>query len=323
MNAWTVEEFEKRLRAVGEQRYHHRHPFNLRMHAGELTKEEFQGWVRNRFYYQVNLPAKDAFILTKLPTREDRRQWIRRITDHDGTETTEGGIDRWLRLGESVGLDRATMLDTSAVLPGVRFAVDAYVNFCRTRPWLEAVASAMTELFAPDLLSRRVADVERHYPWIAPWGLEYFRSRLVEQPKDIEHLLSLVLTRAETREQQENCIEALRFKCDVLWSLLDAVQFAYSEGAAMNDVSLTATPRLVRKAMLKHDAVRNTDLLLLPERVVRLNRSSAAILRLCDGSRTVTEMVARLQDDFATTGLADDIMRFLRDARSRGWVKTA
>lgn len=229
MQAWSAEEFEYRLRAVGEQRYHHRHPFNLRMHAGGLTKEEIKGWVRNRFYYQTNLPVKDAFILTKLPSREDRRLWIRRITDHDGGAGIEGGIDRWLRLGDAVGLSREEMLDDDTVLPGVRFAVDAYVNFCRTRPWLEAVASALTELFAPDLLSRRIVDVERHYPWIAPFGLEYFRNRLVEQPKDIEHLLSLVLTRAETRQDQESCLRALEFKCDVLWSLLDAVQLAYGK----------------------------------------------------------------------------------------------
>lgn len=229
MEAWPTDEFESRLRAIGEHRYHHRHPFNLRMHAGELTKEEFKGWVRNRFYYQANLPVKDAFILTKLPSRQDRRLWIRRILDHDGSGGTEGGIDRWLRLGEAVGLDREELLDDSTVLPGVRFAVDAYVTFCRTRPWLEAVASALTELFAPDLLSRRIVDVERHYPWIAPYGLEYFRNRLTEQPKDIEHLLSLVLTRAHTRQEQESCLRALEFKCDVLWSLLDAVQFAYGE----------------------------------------------------------------------------------------------
>jgi pyrroloquinoline-quinone synthase len=228
MQAWSTDEFESRLRAVGEQRYHHRHPFNLRMHAGELTKEEFKGWVRNRFYYQVNLPVKDAFILTKLPTRQDRKMWIRRILDHDGSGAGEGGIDRWLRLGEAVGLSREELFDDSTVLPGVRFAVDAYVTFCRTRPWLEAVASAMTELFAPDLLSRRIVDVEQHYPWIAPYGLEYFRNRLTEQPKDIEHLLSLVLERAETRQEQESCLRALEFKCDVLWSLLDAVQFAYT-----------------------------------------------------------------------------------------------
>jgi pyrroloquinoline-quinone synthase len=220
---WSREEFEARLQAVGEQRYHHLHPFNLRMHAGELTKEEFQRWVLNRFYYQVNLPIKDAYILTKLPTREDRRRWITRIVDHDGTAENEGGIESWLRLGEAAGWSRDELLGCRQVLPGVRFAVDAYVNFCRTRPWLEAVASAMTELFAPGLIARRIDDIQEHYPWIEPEGLEYFRVRLTQQPKDIEHLRELVLGSARTAQEQQRCIAALEFKCDVLWTMLDAL----------------------------------------------------------------------------------------------------
>jgi pyrroloquinoline-quinone synthase len=202
------------------------------MHAGDLTEDEFRGWVLNRFYYQINLPVKDALILAKLPSRAERRLWITRIVNQDGREGDEGGIESWLRLGEAVGLTRADLLDSASVLPGVRFAVDAYVNFCASRPWLETVASAMTELFAPDLLGRRVVQIEKHYPWIDPAGLDYFRRRLLEQPKDIEHLLALVLGAAKTREQQESCIRALEFKCDVLWSLLDAVQLAYSKGSA-------------------------------------------------------------------------------------------
>lgn len=229
MNARSAEEFEARLRAIGEQRYHHLHPFNERMHAGTLSEEEFRGWVRNRFYYQVNLPVKDAFILTKLPGRDDRRRWIQRIIDHDGRTGDEGGIEKWIRLGEAVGLTRQELLDGESVLPGVRFAVDAYVDFCRRSPWLESVASALTELFAPDLLSKRISDVERHYPWIASEGLEYFRARLTQQPKDIAHLLELVIENATTAEQQDACMRALEFKCDVLWSLLDAVQLEYSK----------------------------------------------------------------------------------------------
>jgi pyrroloquinoline-quinone synthase len=231
MNAWSAEEFEARLRSIGEKRYHHLHPFNERMHAGSLTEEEFRGWARNRFYYQVNLPVKDAFILSKLPGRDDRRRWIQRIVDHDGRTGDEGGIEKWVRLGEAVGLTREQLHDNDTVLPGARFAVDAYVDFCRTQPWLESVASALTELFAPDLLSRRITDIRRHYPWIATEGLEYFRSRLTQQPKDIEHLLELVLTHATTLEQQDACARALEFKCDVLWSLLDAVELAYSKSS--------------------------------------------------------------------------------------------
>lgn len=229
MTPLSAVDFEEELRGVGEHRYHHLHPFNERMHAGDLTEQEFRGWARNRFYYQLNLPIKDAYILTKLPSSEHRKQWIKRITDHDGTPGAEGGIERWVRLGEAVGLTREELHDTRTVLPGVRFAVDAYVEFCRDRPWLEAVASALTELFAPDLLSRRINDVLEHYPWIASEGLEYFRTRLTQQPADIEHLLALVLNNATTREQQEACVRALEFKCDVLWTLLDTVQLTFSK----------------------------------------------------------------------------------------------
>lgn len=228
----STSEFEARLRAVGSRRYHHLHPFNKRMHAGELSKEEFRGWVVNRFYYQVNLPIKDAFILTKLPTREDRRRWISRITDHDGTADGEGGIESWLRLGEAVGVTREELLDGQQVLPGVRFAVDAYVTFCRTRTWLEAVASAMTELFAPGLIARRIDDLQTYYPWIDSAGLEYFRARLQQQPKDIDHLLRLVLGAARTEDEQDRCVAALEFKCDVLWSMLDSIDHAYGAGPA-------------------------------------------------------------------------------------------
>ncbi|GAA3588222.1 pyrroloquinoline-quinone synthase PqqC [Amycolatopsis ultiminotia] len=231
MSAWSAVEFEAQLRSIGEKRYHHLHPFNERMHSGELSEGEFRGWVRNRFYYQMNLPKKDAFILTKLPGREDRRQWIQRIIDHDGRTGDEGGLEKWIRLGNAVGLTRDELYDVDTVLPGVRFAVDAYVDFCREKPWLEAVASALTELFAPDLLSRRITDVSHHYPWIATEGLEYFRARLTQQPKDIAHLLELVLTNAKSREQQDACARALEFKCDVLWSLLDAVELAYSKSS--------------------------------------------------------------------------------------------
>jgi pyrroloquinoline-quinone synthase len=228
MQMWTAAEFEAELRSVGETRYHDKHPFNVRMHDGVLTKEELRGWVLNRFYYQVSLPVKDAFILTKLPSREDRRRWMQRIIAQDGRAGGEGGIESWLKLGEAVGLDREELLACQSVLPGVRFAVDAYVNFCQRSPWLEAVASAMTELFAPGLLRLRIARIQEHYPWVAPEGLEYFRKRLTQQPRDIEHLHSLVFGSARTREQQERCMSALEFKCDVLWSMLDAIQLAFS-----------------------------------------------------------------------------------------------
>lgn len=226
---WTKEEFIAQLRSVGRERYHHLHPFNVKMHEGRLSQAQLRGWVANRFYYQKNIPVKDALILAKLPDLEMRREWIQRIIDHDGRQPGEGGIEGWLRLGEAVGLSREEMLDERHVVPGVRFSVDAYVNFCRLRPWIEAVGSSLTELFAPELVSKRIAVLETLYPWVDPKGLEYFRNRLSQAPRDAEHGLALVTEYCRTREEQERIVAALRFKCDVLWTLLDAVERAYPD----------------------------------------------------------------------------------------------
>ncbi|WP_283133176.1 pyrroloquinoline-quinone synthase PqqC [Rhizohabitans arisaemae] len=229
---WSPAEFGERLRAVPGERYHHLHPFNLRMHAGDLDRGEIRGWILNRFHYQRNIPIKDALILAKLEDRELRRMWIRRIHDHDGGphvpgDPDGGGIERWLRLGEAAGLDRALLLSGYSVLPGVRFAVEAYVNFCRLRTTLEAVASSLTELFAPDIMRTRIDAFERHYRWIDGDGLRYFHTRIGQGRRDSGEALDLVRSWARTREEQERAVAALSFKCDVLWSLLDAVQDAY------------------------------------------------------------------------------------------------
>jgi pyrroloquinoline-quinone synthase len=221
---WSPEELERRLRAVGEARYHNRHPFNRRMHEGTLSREELQLWVANRFCYQQAIPIKDASIMSNCSEPEIRRHWIQRIVDHDGSAAGEGGLEAWLRLGEAMAVPREVLLTGRWVLPGVRLAVDAYVTFCRTKPWLEAVAASLTELFAPTIVSERLAAILTHYKWIAPDGLQYFRTRLSQAPRDAEYALGLVKARATTREVQERALAALEFKCDVLWSLLDAVQ---------------------------------------------------------------------------------------------------
>ncbi|QHA07788.1 pyrroloquinoline-quinone synthase PqqC [Streptomyces broussonetiae] len=224
--AWPAAEFTGRLRAVTALRYHDRHPFNQRMHRGELTRAELRRWIAARFHYQRHIPVKDALILAGLDRPEERRAWLRRIHDQDGTDADSregGGIERWLRLGEAAGLARADLLDTSRVPPGVRFAVEAYVTFCRRRPVLEAVAASLTELSAPDLMRTRIAAFERHYPWIDPAGLAYFRARVTQGARDAEQALALVLARARTREEQQRAVAALEFKCEVLWALLDAV----------------------------------------------------------------------------------------------------
>jgi len=217
------EAFIAELRAQGG-RYHNLHPFHVRMDAGELTPEELRRWVANRFYYQRCIPLKDAAILSNCPEVDVRRVWIQRILDHDGTAEGEGGIESWLRLGEALGVGREELESERGVLPGVRYAVDAYVNFARQRPWIEAVASSLTELFGPSAIRVRLAALEEHYPWIDPAGLEYFRSRLEQAPRDADHALGLVLERCTTREQQERAVAALKFKTEVLWAQLEAIE---------------------------------------------------------------------------------------------------
>src|SRR5581483_5017075 len=180
-------------------------------------------WVINRFYYQKSIPLKDAAILSNCPEVEVRREWIQRIIDHDGTGEGTGGIDSWLRLGEALGVSRRELESERGVLPGVRYAVDAYVNFARQKPWIEAVASSLTELFGPGAIRVRLEALERHYPWIDPAGLEYFRARLHQAPRDAQYALDVVVERCVTREQQERAIDALVFKCDLLWAQLEAI----------------------------------------------------------------------------------------------------
>jgi len=211
------------------QRYHHKHPFHVLMNEGRLSRAQIQGWVANRFYYQKSIPIKDAAILSNTPDPAIRRRWIGRIVDHDGAAEGQGGIEAWLRLAEAVGLSRWEVLDERHVVPGVRFAGDAYVTFARTRPWTEAVAASLTELFAPDLMSERIAAFERSYTWVDPAGLAYFKARLQQAPRDATYALELVTQYCRTREQQERAIAALSFKCDVLWSMLDAIHHAYTQ----------------------------------------------------------------------------------------------
>lgn len=223
---WGREEFKQQLLAKGD-RYHIHHPFQVRMNAGHCTREQIQGWVCNRYYYQISIPLKDAAILSNCPDREVRREWIKRIVDHDGTQADEGGIEAWISLAVATGLARDDVTSLKSVLPGVRFAVDAYVNFARTHPWQEAVCSSLTELFAPEIHKNRLANWPQHYPWIEPTGLQYFRDRVTLARRDVEHGLALTLEHFNTRERQLRALDILQFKLDVLWSMLDAMQIAY------------------------------------------------------------------------------------------------
>lgn len=231
----SSEQFLAKLREVGGRAYHDKHPFHVAMNEGRLSPDALRGWVANRFYYQQNIPIKDAAILSNCPLRDVRRVWLHRIPDHDGVTTVdrelapeqEGGIEAWLRLGAACGLSRDELWQNRHVVPGVRFAVDAYVTFARTQPWPVAIASSLTELFAPDLMSARLAAFEKFYGWIDSAGLDYFRRRITQARRDSDDAIKITLEHCNTSELQEAAISALQFKCDLLWAILDAIQSRY------------------------------------------------------------------------------------------------
>jgi pyrroloquinoline-quinone synthase len=237
---WSSDEFEARLREKGKG-YHINHPFHRLMAEGGLTQRQMQGWVANRYLYQAAIPLKDAAILSNCPDREIRQEWIQRIRDHDGDLDAggfehaggtggQGGIEAWLRLGEAVGLTREDVLSERLVAPAARFAVEAYVNFARTRPWQEAVAASLTELFAPHIHQQRLETWPQRYPWIEPDGLNYFRQRLTQARRDVEHGLRVTLEHfSQTRALQQRALDILQFKLDVLWSLADAIMLQQCE----------------------------------------------------------------------------------------------
>lgn len=228
--AWSKQEFEERLRAQGKA-YHIYHPFNVMLNEGHATPEQIRGWVANRFSYQIAIPIKDAAVMSNCDDRDVRREWIQRMLDHDGYEINgikdEGGIEAWIRLGLAVGLSREEITDLRHVTPGVRFAVEAYVTFARTQPWQESVCASLTELFAPAIHKQRLATWPEHYPWIDADGLIYFRNRVTQARRDVEHGLAITLDYFRTREQQERALDILNFKLDILWQMNDAMAVRY------------------------------------------------------------------------------------------------
>lgn len=223
----SMDEFRAVLQQVGEERYHHRHPFHALMHEGKLSRGQLQAWALNRYYYQSVIPIKDAIILSRSDDPEFRRVWRKRMVDHDGdSHSKDGGIKRWLKLAEATGLDAERVAGKREVLPATRYAVNEYLNLVRTRPLLEAVASSLTELFSRDLITLRMDRLRQHYPWLAG-GLDYFEARLEQAPEDAAFAIRYVHENAKTRDEQEKAIQALRDKCDILWAQLDALYFAY------------------------------------------------------------------------------------------------
>ena len=226
---WTREEFEEKLREKGKG-YHIYHPIHVMMYEGKLTKEQLQCWVANRFYYQIAIPMKDAAILSNCPDKEVRKEWIVRITDHDGVDGQVGGIEAWIQLGMAVGLSREDVTSLKYLSPGVKFAVDAYVNFARQRPWQESVCSSLTELFAPHIHQQRISSWPSMYPWIDETGLTYFKKRLTEARRDVEQGLSVTLDYFSTsRDMQLKALDILQFKLDVLWVIADAIMLTCTD----------------------------------------------------------------------------------------------
>ena len=223
---WGQAEFKQKLIDKGRF-YHIYHPLHIDMNSGKCTQKQIQGWVANRYYYQIMIPVKDANVLANCPDREVRREWVQRILDHDGYGGSEGGIEAWIRLGQAVGLSREEIVSQEHVLPGVRFAVDAYVNFARKASWQEAACSSLTELFAPDIHQKRLDTWPGHYSWIDVEGYDYFRNRLSEARRDVIHGLDITLNHFTTRALQDRALEILQFKLDILWTMLDAMSMAY------------------------------------------------------------------------------------------------
>jgi coenzyme PQQ biosynthesis protein C len=225
----SPEELEGELRAVGAARYHNRHPFHGLLHGGKLTRPQVQAWALNRFYYQSRIPMKDAALIARCEDPDLRRSWRQRIIDHDGNAPGEGGIERWLGLTDALGLDRDYVMSCRGLLAGTRFAVDAYVRFVAERSLLEAVASSLTEMFAPAIISDRLAGMLAHYDFISRDALAYFDKRLSQAPRDADFALEFVKREARRPDQQQAVIAALVFKCHVLWAQLDCLYYAYVE----------------------------------------------------------------------------------------------
>lgn len=312
MSAASTAGLEARLRRVLAERYHHRHPFNQRMHEGTLTAAELRTWVRNRYYYQTRIPLKDGIILGKAESPAFRREWVRRIHDHDGQRAGEGGLEQWLALAEAVGLERDDVASLQLVLPGVRQACDDYVRFVESNDLLASVASSLTELAAGPIMRERLAAFEKHYPWVPESGLRYFRSRTELAPRDAEGGLRFVLEQARSDLEQDRVVAALERKCEILWRLLDAVEAAH------------ARPRLSPSARLRFDAAEACDLVVLPERAVKLSASGREILDLCDGARSCEEIAATLRARHPEVEqLEEDVHDFLSHMLRLGVVEPA
>ena len=338
----SPDELAAALRDIGARRYHNLHPFHRLLHDGKLNKDQVRAWALNRYYYQAMIPIKDAAVLARMEDAGLRRIWRQRIVDHDGDAPGDGGIERWLKLAEGVGFARDYVESTQGILSATRFSVDAYVHFVKERSLLEAIASSLTEMFSPTIISERVAGMLKNYDFITKDTLAYFDKRMTQAPRDADFALDYVQKHATTPELQRQAMAALTFKCNVLWTQLDALYFAYvAPGLIPPDawtpgtglVAETATaqaagtgtlgphdvPRLPRGVRLRHDAVRNQHVLLAPERTFDLDANAVAVLEVVDGTRTVRDIAGLLAEKFTAdrTVIEADILVMLNDLATK------
>jgi pyrroloquinoline-quinone synthase len=304
-------ELEQWLKSESSARYHDSHPFHVAMHEGRLGRREIGVWVANRYYYQTRIPIKDALILSKSEDPAFRRNWMRRLRDQDGEHPGAGGLELWLRLGEAAGLDREALISHSLVLPDVRRACDAYVELVREATLVEAVAASLTETLAPDLMRRRIAAWEKHYPWLGADGIAYFQTRVSNAERDGREALEFVLVTARTLEQQAACVRALVKKTEILWHLLDAVQRACER------------PQLARRVRLLSDPKSGKRVLLYPEHGLLLNATAAEIVELCTGDLDVEQIVSLLSSRHAVERAVVEpgVQRMLEALRSRALLE--
>ncbi|GLS42435.1 pyrroloquinoline-quinone synthase PqqC [Methylobacterium brachythecii] len=318
----SPEELEAALRDIGARRYHNLHPFHRLLHDGKLNKDQVRAWALNRYYYQAMIPVKDAAVLARMHDAELRRVWRQRIVDHDGDAPGDGGIERWLKLAQGVGFSRDYVLSTKGILSATKFSVEAYVHFVKEKSLLEAIASSLTEMFSPTIISERVSGMLKNYDFITKDTLAYFEKRLTQAPRDADFALDYVKQHATTPELQRQAMAALTFKCNVLWTQLDALYFAYvapgmvppdawQPGEGLVEETSAATggrrgpfvgsdvPRLPRGVRLRFDEVRSNHVLLAPERTFDLDDNAVAVLKLVDGKRSVGDIAGELATIYA------------------------
>lgn len=337
----TPDELEAALRDIGATRYHILHPFHRLLHDGKLDKDQVRAWALNRYYYQAMIPVKDAAVLARMTDASLRRVWRQRIVDHDGDGPGDGGIERWLKLAEGVGFSRDYVLSTDGILNATKFSVEAYVHFVRERSLLEAIASSLTEMFSPTIISERVAGMLKNYDFITTDTLAYFEKRMTQAPRDADFALDYVKQHATTPALQRQAMDALIFKCNVLWTQLDALYFAYvAPGMVPPDAWTPGTglvpavkpaapgtgrveagdvPRLPRGVRMRFDDVRRKHVLLAPERTFDLDDNAVAVLTLVDGRRSVSDIARRLAETFAADAavIEADVLAMLNDLATK------